>query len=97
MAGKPRRVDNAWVATQDRLTRALAAAIRERREALGATATQEGIAHRARVSVRHLQKIEKGLGNPKLETLLAIAKALKTNLQSLLDRAEELVPKRDRM
>jgi transcriptional regulator with XRE-family HTH domain len=89
-------VDNIGVATQDRLVRCLAQAIRERRESLGASATQEEIAHRAHVSVRHLQKIEHGLGVPKLDTLLAVSKALKTNLQSLLDRADELLPKRER-
>ena len=89
-------MDNGRVTQHDRLVRSLARAIRERRESLGPQATQEDIANKARVSVRHMQKIEKGLGNPKLDTLLAISKALKTNLQTLLDRAEELLPKRDR-
>ena len=70
--------------------RALGLAIRERREALQKKASQEEIAHRAHVTVRHLQKLESGQTNPKLETLLAVAKALKTNLQTLLDRADEL-------
>lgn len=77
-----------------RLTRHLAAAIRERRESLGAKATQEDIAHKAHLTVRHLQKLEQGATNPKLDTLLALARALRTNLQSLLDRAEELQAKR---
>jgi transcriptional regulator with XRE-family HTH domain len=68
--------------------------MRERREKLGPDATQEEIAHRAHISVRHLQKIEAGVANPKLETLLAIAAALKTNLQTLLDRAEQLVQRK---
>jgi transcriptional regulator with XRE-family HTH domain len=72
------------------LTRYLGAALRERRGALGRKATQEEIAHKARVTVRHLQKLEQGSSNPKLDTLLGIAKALRTNLQSLLDRADEL-------
>lgn len=73
-----------------RLTRYLGAAIRERRVALGPKATQEEIAYKARLTLRHLQKLELGQTNPKLDTLLAVAKALKTNLQTLLDRAEEL-------
>ena len=77
--------------SSQRLTRHLGAAIRERREALGAKATQEEIAHRAHLTVRHLQKLELGQTNPKLDTLLDVAKALKTNLQTLLDRAEELL------
>jgi transcriptional regulator with XRE-family HTH domain len=72
----------------------LALAIRERRESLGGNATQEEIAHKARISVRHLQKLEHGTTNPKLETLLALAAALKTNVQSLLDRADALLIKR---
>lgn len=75
---------------EQRLLRYLAEAIRERRKALGAAATQEEVAHKARISVRHLQKIESGENSPRLETLLALARALKTNAQSLLDRAEEL-------
>jgi len=73
-----------------RLTKYLGHAIKQRREALGPKATQEEIAHRARLTLRHLQKLELGQTNPKLDTLLTVAKALKTNLQSLLDRAEEL-------
>lgn len=69
--------------------------MRERRESLRSAATQEDIAYRARITVRHLQKLEKGQTNPKLETLLTVARALKTNLQSLLDRADELQPRRE--
>jgi transcriptional regulator with XRE-family HTH domain len=68
--------------------------MRERREKLGPEATQEEIAHRARLSVRHLQKIEAGAANPKLDTLLALAAALKTNLQTLLDRADKLAQRK---
>lgn len=82
------------MATSNRLASALAQAIRERRESLGAKSTQEEIAHRARISVRHYQKLENGLTNPKLDTLLEVARSLKTNLQTLLDRADELASKR---
>ena len=68
--------------------------MRERREKLGVAATQEDIAHRARISVRHLQKIEAGGANPTLETLLAVAAALKTNLQTLLDRADQIAERK---
>lgn len=90
VANMPRHLDNALVASQDRLIRSLARAIRERRESLGARATQEEVAHNTRITLRQLQRIERGLMDPRLSTLLSIAKALRTNLQSLLDRAEEL-------
>jgi len=59
--------------------------------------TQEDVAFKAHVSVRHYQKLESGGVNPRLDTLLAVAKALQTNVQSLLDRAEELAGKRGRV
>lgn len=68
----------------------LARALRERRLSLGAKATQQDIAVRAGMSVRHFQKIEGGLTSPRVDTLIALAKALKTDLQSLLDRAQTL-------
>ena len=74
----------------NRFLRALGAAIRERRESLRAPATQEEIAHRAHLTVRTFQKVELGQTDPRLGTVLAIAKALRTNLQTLLDRADEL-------
>ena len=86
----PRRGHNREVASQSRLARCIAQAIRERRESLGAKATQEEIAHKTHISVRTLQRIEQGSYSPRLETLLALAEALKTNAQTLLDRADEL-------
>jgi transcriptional regulator with XRE-family HTH domain len=71
-------------------TQAVAQALRERRLALGESATQERIAQRAGMSVRHLQKIESGATASRIDTLLSLARALDTNLQSLLDRAETL-------
>jgi DNA-binding XRE family transcriptional regulator len=94
VAKRPRSIDNQGV--PPRFVRYLAQAIRERRESLGPRATQEEIAYKARISVRHLQKIENGLINPRLDTLLALASALRTNLQTLLDRAEELAGSRAR-
>lgn len=46
--------------------------------------TQEDVAHDARLSVRHYQKIEAGIGDPKLSTLLAVADALGMRLQTSL-------------
>jgi transcriptional regulator with XRE-family HTH domain len=82
--------DNRRVTSQERVMRALWSVMREQRKKLGPTATQEEIAHRAHISVRHLQKIEAGVATPRLDTLLDISAALKTNLQTLLDRAEHI-------
>jgi len=84
------------VASLDQVRKALALAVKERRLALGSSVTQEDVAFKANISVRHFQKLESGTANPRLDTLLAIAKALQTNLQSLLDRAEEIASKRGR-
>jgi transcriptional regulator with XRE-family HTH domain len=58
--------------------------------------TQEDVAHEAGLSVRHYQKIEAGTGDPKISTLIAIAGALGTKLQTLLDRADDLQGQRRR-
>ena len=50
-------------------------------------ASQEAVAHDASISLRHYQKIEKAVGDPKLTTLLDIARALGTTLKSLLEDA----------
>jgi transcriptional regulator with XRE-family HTH domain len=70
--------------------RSVAAALRERRAALGPDSTQQHIARLARLSVRHLQKLETGEVVPRLDTLLLLAQALGTTAQSILDRAETL-------
>lgn len=74
----------------------LAEAIRERRLALGMGTTQQVVAQRAHISLRHLQKIERGSCTPRLETLAAISSALRTSVQGLLDRAEQLRGRRRR-
>lgn len=84
------------MATLDQIRKGLALAVKERRQSLGSNVTQEDIAIKAHISVRHFQKLESGSANPELATLLAVAKALQTNLQSLLDRADELASKRGR-
>lgn len=68
----------------------LSRALRERRLSLGEDATQQAIAARAKISVRQLQKIEQGAAIPRVDTLLALTDALRTDLQSMLDRAEVL-------
>lgn len=68
----------------------LSRALRERRLSLGNKATQQEIARRAHVSQRQLQKIEQGSVIPRVDTLLALADALRTDLQTLLDQADEL-------
>jgi len=52
--------------------------------------TQEHVAHEARVSLRHYQKIEAGQIDVRLSTLFAIASVLDRRPQQILDRAEEL-------
>ena len=63
-------------------------AVAMRRRGMKPERTQEAIAHEAGVSLRHYQKIEAGLGDPRLSTLLRVAAALDTTLQSLLDKAD---------
>jgi transcriptional regulator with XRE-family HTH domain len=77
--------------TLTRRLRSVARAIRERRLALGVDSTQANVARRARLSVRHLQKVEAGEVVPRLDTLLLLARALETDAQSLLDHAERLL------
>jgi transcriptional regulator with XRE-family HTH domain len=69
----------------------IARALKERRTALGVEATQAKVARQAGISVRHLQKLEAGAAIPRLDTFLLLARALDTDAQSLLDRAEILV------
>lgn len=68
----------------------LSRALRERRLSLGEQATQQMIAARAKISLRQLQKIERGSTVPRVDTLFALTNALATDLQSMLDRAEVL-------
>ena len=63
-------------------------AVAERRKAVGKT--QEDLAYEADVSLRHLQKIEAGATNPRLGTLLTLARILGVKPQRLLDSAEDL-------
>lgn len=46
--------------------------------------TQAELAHRIKVSPQHISQYERGLRNPKIETLQTIANALKIKLDDLL-------------
>jgi transcriptional regulator with XRE-family HTH domain len=87
----PRFVQNRLVATTSSL-RALATAIRQRREEMGLT--QEDMAYESGISVRHYQKLEAGGTDPRISTLHALAKVLKTTVQRILDRADDLQSQR---
>lgn len=64
--------------------------IREKRENLHRS--QQQIAEPADISERQLQNIEKGIVNPKLSTVIRLAKVLDINLEELKDdlQADEM-------
>lgn len=70
------------MATVAQAKRAIARRVRSRRAELGLS--QEGLAERAELDVRHIQKIEASESNATLETLCKLATALKMNLGELL-------------
>ena len=74
-------------AGETRVTKVLRAIV-SRRKSLRPRRTQEAVAHEAGLSVRHLQEIEYGTVDPRLGTLLRLADALDTTLQSLLDKSK---------
>jgi transcriptional regulator with XRE-family HTH domain len=61
---------------------ALGQAVRRQRHAKGLTI--KTLARKAGMSVRHLGRIERGHGNPRWDTLCALASALDTPLSALL-------------
>jgi transcriptional regulator with XRE-family HTH domain len=61
---------------------ALSAAIRDRRHALGFT--QEDVAFRAGLSVRHYQSLESGAVNPSYLVLCSVADALAIGISPLI-------------
>ncbi len=63
-------------------------AIAERRRKMKPPKSQEAVAHTANISVRHYQKLESAAIDPRLSTLLSVAAALDTSLQTLLDAAK---------
>ncbi len=71
----------------ERVVRVLKAIVERRRE-LKPPRSQEAVAHAAGISVRHYQKIENASIDPRLSTLLNVAGALDTSLQTLLDSAK---------
>ena len=56
--------------------------------------TQEQVAERADLSVNYLSRIERGLENPTLETLLSLAKALKVEPFDLFTFEHDDAPRR---
>jgi DNA-binding XRE family transcriptional regulator len=60
----------------------LGAGMRELRKAAGLT--QEQLAGGAKLDVKHVQAIERGIGNPTVATLLALARALEVDVRDLL-------------
>lgn len=59
-------------------------AIRARRE--DRSMTQEDVAYKADLSVRHFYQIETGAANPTLRTLHAIALALNVSIKDLIEQ-----------
>ena len=62
---------------------ALGEKIRSLRDGLGFT--QEQLAERVDISVKHMGQIERGIANPTFNTLLGLAESLGTTLPDLLD------------
>ncbi len=56
--------------------------------------TQERVAERTGLSVNYLSRIERGLENPTLDTLLGLAKALKVEPLDLFTFEHEADPRR---
>lgn len=52
--------------------------------------TQERLAENADVSVSLIQQIERGVKDPRASTLVALAGALNTSVDSLVEEAEEV-------
>jgi transcriptional regulator with XRE-family HTH domain len=62
----------------------LAARVRALRAAHGLS--QEALAHEVGIDRTYQSQIERGVGNPSLRVLCAIATALKVDMRELLDR-----------
>lgn len=64
-------------------TRALGAKVRELRQDHGLS--QQALAERAQVHASNLGKIERGLANPSIETIVRLARALDTSVSVLTE------------
>ena len=64
--------------------------LRAKRVALGLTLAT--VAERAELSLQYVSNLERGRGNPTLDALTAIAKALETNTAELLSETEQSAP-----
>ena len=64
----------------------LAAVLKRRREILDLS--QEELAHLSGMTMRHYQRLERGIAkNPTLTSLLAVAKALDVSLEILIEES----------
>lgn len=61
---------------------ALGARVRTARTSNGLT--QEALAHQAGLAAPHLQRLERGVGNPTVATLFALADALQITVHDLI-------------
>lgn len=73
----------------------LGARIRKLRQAAGLTL--EGLAERATVDLKHLQKVEAGTLNVTLATLVRIASGLGVEVRTLFPVRPKLLPKEQRL
>lgn len=67
--------------------------IRHLREAM--KLTQEQLADRVEISLKHMGHIERGIANPTLKTLIALADALDSPLPVLIDYGDWVLTDRD--
>lgn len=72
------------------LTEQFADRVREHRERLGLT--QDELAYRCSMNSGHLSQIERGVYEPRLETIMRIAKGCGITAGELLDFDSELTP-----
>ena len=83
---------------------ALAKVIRKRRQELPSSGkrktpgymSQEDLAGAANLTVSSIKRLERGLGNPTWESVVAVAKGLDLSLQELGERVDPLLPKKAR-
>ena len=72
---------------QDQLQNVFAENLRQRRKLL--RLSQESLALQAGVDRTFVSQIERGIGNPSLQTMARLAKTLGIDLPSLLSRADD--------
>jgi transcriptional regulator with XRE-family HTH domain len=78
----PSRKSSSHVTLSAQRRAALATRVRSARQQ--AEATQEAVAQRSGIGTEHIQRIERGVANPTLATMYAIADALEVDARELL-------------